>query len=104
MPRRSTSRRHLRSSSPSNSSSEIAPMKAATSRSDHSIPTANQRSPRLSDSGDFTHGWPRAALRQCAAAPPQTTAHKEVSAMAELLIKTLKCIRKDDPGLDKDET
>src|SRR3954469_25981631 len=24
--------------------------------------------------------------------------------MAELLIKTLKCIRKDDPGLDKDET
>ena len=24
--------------------------------------------------------------------------------MAELLIKTVKCIRKDDPGLDKDET
>ena len=24
--------------------------------------------------------------------------------MAELLIKSLKCIRKDDPGLDKDET
>ena len=24
--------------------------------------------------------------------------------MAELLIKTLKCIRNDDPGLDKDET
>jgi hypothetical protein len=24
--------------------------------------------------------------------------------MAELLIKSIKCIRKDDPGLDKDET
>jgi hypothetical protein len=24
--------------------------------------------------------------------------------MAELLIKTVKCIRKDDPGFDKDET